>query len=84
MRRSKSSRQLSSSARIRFSSGAAGGSGLQQLCQDRFVAAALLLQEFDVCIEPRQRDSVIEIDRVGDQFVQVLARLGELLVARLR
>ena len=61
----------------------AGGGDLQQLRQDRFVAAALLLQEFDVCIEPRQRDSVVEIDRVGDQLVQALARLGELLVARL-
>ena len=34
-----------------------------------------------MCVEPGQRDIVVEIDRVGDQLIEALARLGELLVA---
>ena len=57
------------------------GGGRQQLRENRFVATPLLLQEFDMRVEPGQRDIVVEIDRVGDQLIEALARLGELLVA---
>ena len=45
--------------------GAAGGAGGKQLVEDLFVAAPLVLQGLDPVVEPRQRDVVVEIERVG-------------------
>jgi hypothetical protein len=41
-----------------------------------------LLQPLDPDVEPRQSDVVVKIERISDLFVDVLARRGDLFIAR--
>jgi hypothetical protein len=44
---------------------------------------SFLLQRLDPDIEPRQSDVVVKIEGIGDLFIDVLARSGDLFIARL-
>ena len=61
----------------------AGLGGGQQFAEDRLVTLPFLLQGLDLVVEPCQRDVVVEIERIGDLPVDVLARIGNPFVARL-